>query len=242
MPGCAAVPFAGVGCNGEIAKETKSLYHSMDTSQMGQNVHDTLNTIKEFSALINTALLLSLLALGIRLFRSALSAKDAHLELLKERLAAAEDFSIERVRDRFKALREWYELSVSELQRQLDAVPDGSPQVLSIRSEAESRATLLSELSAELEDSAPMEKLSPELVCGKYSVVGRNPSRPSHGYMGTLQVVQEGDRLRGVWEIGPNRQRHEGVGLLHDNSLAFVFRYRNRSAVCNAMQSRGMLK
>ena len=183
-----------------------------------------ISQLTDFASLINTTLLVSLVVFAVRIMRTTLSAKDAQIELLRERLLAAQDFSVERSRDRFIALKEWYELSITELEHQLEKHSDKEEFKSLIRTEVDNRALLFDELSNR--NFGQPSFLTNNEMCGTFSVVGRNPYENTIGYFGTLTIKKNDLQLLGSWEIGPDKQRLEGVGFSQGVNIAFVFRYK----------------
>ena len=70
----------------------------------------------------------------------------------------------------------------------------------------------------------PMQ-YTPSQVCGTYLIAGSNPGAPEQVYSGELTISQAGDVLLAHWEIGPQKQAHEGTGLLAGDKVAVAFQY-----------------
>lgn len=201
-------------------------------------MNDLLQFFKEFGSLVNTALILSLGAIAFRIFRATIAQKDAELELLRERITTTEIFSVDGVSEKFRALkeyyekhlREWYETSLKQLEEEKRKAVESKESELQVRieEEIERRTSLMNEY-AERTDTAltTVPEISHSQVCGTYVVVGRNPRQPQFSYLGDLEIEEQGEVLLGTWKIGPMRQRHEGIGFLAGNMLAFTFKYTN---------------
>jgi hypothetical protein len=106
--------------NDRYSKSILSLYNP------SSHMTEMLNFLKEYSSLINTALILSLIGIGFKLFQATIAQKNSEIDVLKERMAIQETFSINNVTERFQALkdyyekhmREWYESSMKTLEEE----------------------------------------------------------------------------------------------------------------------------
>jgi hypothetical protein len=192
--------------------------------------------VREFGNLINTALILALVGIALKVLQGIIAQKDAQLAVLRERTDAAEAFSVSNVVEKFRALREWYEehlrtwyeTSITRLQEEKMKAVEAKQEELQLRIEEEiAKRTDLMATYAEMPGGAlgTTPQVSSGQVCGSYMVVGHNPQRSTGSYFGELRIGPFGEALCATWEIGGTKQCWYGIGLLLGNRLAFVFRH-----------------
>ncbi|HUU44879.1 MAG TPA: hypothetical protein VM118_04030 [Acidobacteriota bacterium] len=194
--------------------------------------------IREFGWVVNITVMVGLVGLLVAVYRVLIGAKNAQIDLLRQQLASARDSSIENVSARFRTLkeyyevqlREWHEASIRELQEEHRKALETrrlSDQTGITREMEERHAAIQAARLSDREVALSSQvSLSINDVCGEYSVVGRNPRAQGKSYRGTLTIRNVDEVLEGVWEVAAGSQRHEGVGIIHGNALAFVFRYK----------------
>ncbi len=203
-------------------------------------MNDLLQFFTEFGSIVNTALILCLVGIAFKIFRATIAQKDATLALLRERITVAETFSVDKVSEKFQALKEyyeihlrkWYEASLNRLEEEKRKAIESKDRDFQLRIEDEiAKRTSLMKKYAERMDTplGTIPQLSGSQVCGSYAVVGHNPLTPQFSYFGELQIKESGKVLLGTWEIGKIKQRHDGIGLLAGNMLAFTFKYTDSS-------------
>jgi hypothetical protein len=197
---------------------------------------ELLQFFKEFGSIVNTALILSLVGIAFKIFRTTIAQKNAEVAALKERMKVVETFSVDKVAEKFRALKEyyethlrdWYESSLRQLEEEKRKAIESKEKDFQRRIEEEiTRRTSLMSKYAEQADAAlgTIRQLSRSQVCGSYAVVGNNPTLRQLSYFGQLSIRESSEVLLATWEIGPMKQHHEGVGLLIGNMLAFTFKY-----------------
>lgn len=203
-------------------------------------MNDLLQFFTEFGSIVNTALILSLAGIAFKIFRATIAQKDAELALLRERITVAETFSVDKVSGKFQALKEyyeihlrnWYETSLNRLEEEKRKAIESKERGFQLRIEEEiaKRTSLMKKYAGRMDTAlGTTPQLSRSQVCGSYAVVGHNPLMPQFSYFGELQIKESGEVLLGTWEIGEMKQRHDGIGLLAANILAFTFKYTDAS-------------
>ncbi len=197
---------------------------------------DIIQFFGEFGGLLNTALILSLAGIAFKIFRATVAQKDAELAVLRERLVAAQTFSVEKVSEKFQALKDyyeihartWYEASLKRLEEEKRVAIESKEEDFQLRIEEEiARRTSSIKRYGKGSDS-PLGAVAPislSQVCGTYTAVGHNPLMPESSYIGELHIKESREVLLATWEIGEMKQRHEGIGILAGNMLAFAFQY-----------------
>ena len=199
-------------------------------------MNELLQFFREFGSIVNTALILSLAGIAFKIFRATIAQKDAELAVLRERIMAAETFSVDKVSEKFRALKDyyeihlqtWYETSLKRLEEEKRKAIESKEKDFQLRIEDEiaKRKSLMKKYAEQMDTALrTMPQLSRSEVCGTYAVVGHNPLMPQFSYFGELQIEERGEVLFGTWEIGAMKQRHEGIGILAGNMLAFNFKY-----------------
>ena len=196
-----------------------------------------LQFFREFGSMVNTALILLLAGILFKIFLLIIKLKDAAFKVLEERIKNVEIFSVDKVAEKFRALKEmyeihlrnWYETSLKHLEEENRKAIESKNMDFQLRIEEEiaKRKSLMKELSEQRATALEtMPQWSRPQVCGTYAVVGKHPLKPQESYFGELQIKEQGEVLLGTWEIDdPSKQRDEGIGLLVGNMLAFNFKH-----------------
>lgn len=181
---------------------------------------------KEFGNLIDTALILSLGGLLLKILHATIGQKDAQIAHLDSQLKAAEMFSAKNVKEQFDALQEWYDRSIRKLEQEKEkAVASSETQFREqIDEEIQKRTEIIEQYTEQGRPSIdPAADLLPYQVCGYYRVVGHNPHSPEISYFGELAIKQKWEVLYAEWSIGSAKQKLKGMGVVLGNALAFQF-------------------
>jgi hypothetical protein len=208
-------------------------------------MNEILDFLNKFGSLINTALLATILAIIIQVFRVLVTQKDAQIEVLKERSRMQETFSVENVVERFDALKryyevqlkEWYEASLQSLEiSKENAIAQKETEFQKrIEAEIQKRKEVVRNLTERSAEFDP-EPLKPSDVVGSYSITGHNPHTPDLTYFGVLTIRQNGSPERNLltahWRIGPKeKQQHVfGRGMQLGSIAAFHFLFGDEGA------------
>lgn len=181
---------------------------------------------KEFGDLINTALILSLGGLLIKILHATIGQKDASIDQLKTQLKTAEMFSAKNVKEQFDALQEWHDRSIRKLEEEKQKAIESNELNFKykIDEEIKKRTDILEQYTKQKRPSTDLivDPL-PHQIAGSYRVVGHNPHTPHISYFGELVIREKGDLLFADWSIGPMKQKFKGIGLLLGNAIAFQF-------------------
>ena len=193
---------------------------------MGQTGLPIVEFFKEFGNLINTALILSLGGLLLKILQATIGQKDAQIAHLDSQLKAAEMFSAKNVKEQFDALQEWYDRSIRKLeQEKLKAVESSETQFRKqIDDEIKKRTEIFEQYTEQGRPSIDLNAdLLPHQVSGNYRVVGHNPHSPDLSYFGELVIKERGEVLYADWTIGAAKQKLIGMGVVLGNAIAFQF-------------------
>jgi len=181
---------------------------------------------KNFGNLINTALIVSLGGLLGHILKATIGSKDAHIKLLEGQLKSSEMFAAKNVNEQFKALQEWYDRSVENLEQEKRKAIESKETELRLRIEEEisKRTEIVEQYSRQSRPSSDLFKDPlPEAISGAYRVVGHNPDSPEVSYFGEIKIREKGKILLANWSIGPQNQKFSGIGLALGNAVAFHF-------------------
>jgi len=195
---------------------------------------EILAFLRDYSSLINTALILSLVGIGFKIFQSTIVQKNSEIDVLKERIAIQETFSITNVTEKFQALRdyyekhlrEWYESSMKTLEEEKRKAIESRESEFQkrIEEEIQKRNEIMAQyVETDIAKQMKSLPLNLEQVCGSYKVTGYNPQSPWATYFGDLQIEKAGEILKATWSISMLKQHHEGVGVMIGNVLGFAY-------------------
>lgn len=198
---------------------------------------DTLLTdIQKFGSLINITILLAIFLYLTKIFKSIIKGKDTTIELMREQLGTAKEFSVENVTEKFRSLKEyyechlkkWYENSVEQLEAEKQRAIESKTKELEDRINEEiNKRTLLKDKYRYLPNSSRIvnDTFTPEDVCGTYAISGHNPSQSWKSYYGNMEIKKVNQIYEITWNIESGRpsQVFNGKGILLDNVISFVF-------------------
>lgn len=204
-------------------------------------MNEWVEIFNDYARIINVTLTVLLMGIVIHIFRAIIVQKDAAFKVLEERFKNVEIFTVDKVAEKFRALKEiyeihlgnWYDTSLKHLEEENRKAIESKENDFQLRIEEEiaKRKSLMKEY-AEQKDTAleTMPQWSRAQVCGTYAVVGQNPRTPQLSYFGELQIKERDEVLWGTWEIGAreigaSKQSNEGTGLLVGNALAFRYKH-----------------
>lgn len=196
------------------------------------SLDSVLATIKEFGALIGTGFLLAVGGVLYRVLRATIHQKEAQIEVLRERVKAAEALSFKRVDDEIGALvhiREWRQNSevFARVLESMGAREDDEHKARIERELAE-RTRIAEEHEAQRELSS-IERFpqSAEAFCGTYSVMGRICEGSANSYEGILEVRSKGEGVVSArWVIGPTKTEYSGYGVFAGGRLAIAYKFK----------------
>jgi hypothetical protein len=174
---------------------------------------------------------------------------DAIIEQQKERLLLLEEqlriqsgFTVEKVNERFHALKEyydkhltdWYEKSIETLNEEKQVAITNLDKEYQSRLAEEIRLRTELKKKYEIHINQSQEKvsfdspISPKDIIGTFSVIGMNPgSFPSYriGYFGKVDIKQLGETFSVTWTIDSAlpTQIFQGTGILSRNVFSVAF-------------------
>lgn len=195
-----------------------------------------LASLKEFGGLISTGFLLVAGGVLYKVMRSTIKQREAHIELLRERLKAGEGSSLTRFADDIdaverilKVFREWLRNSESSAQdiASMASEKDGVHKAR-IERELAARARIVHEHEAHPElRSLEIMPQSIEAFFGIYSVIGKVSEGTFNSYEGILEVKSKGEGVVSArWVIGPTGTEYSGHGVFEGGRLAIAYKFR----------------
>jgi hypothetical protein len=199
---------------------------SSEERSMNQAGLPIVEFFKEFGNLIDTALIVSLGGLLLKILRATIGQKEAQIANLGSQLKAAEMFSAKNVKEQFDALQEWYDRSIRKLEDERQkAVASSEIQFRKkIDDEIAKRTEIFERYTKQGRPSSDLTAdLKPHQLRGNYRVVGHNPHSPQVSYFGELVIKEREEVLYADWTIGPTKQKLTGLGVVLGNAIAFQF-------------------
>lgn len=186
----------------------------------------SIEFIKEFAAVINTALLVSFMLIFLKLYSSYQSVRQAEINLLYEKNEALKLFTVENANKQITNLKEWHQESMRQLEIEKEKAL--ITQKIEFQNIIENEIKLRNELNEKLK-TTPKElsyisEPGIEQFVGEYFVVGKSPGEINNNdsYHGNLLIeIIEGE-ITATWEIA-GKQKFSGVGLLHGDQLSIYY-------------------
>lgn len=202
-------------------------------------MNEVLAFFKDFSGLINIVIVLAMVGLLYKLFQQTIASKDAKIALLTHQLEATKDFSIDHVTEKFRSLKEyyevhlhqWYEESIRQLEEEKQKAIKSKEEELIQRLEEEmkKRERLREKYDSQVAEGRALRMRAEDVeVCGAYIVVGRNPYATEMNYFGELDVRNNGEVYDVTWNIARGTQCFNGIGLLNGTIFSVAFKEKSR--------------
>lgn len=196
------------------------------------NLESFLKVLREFGALISAGFLLTAGAVLYRVFRATIRQKEAQIDVLRERVEAAEALSFKCVGDQINGaerIREWLQNSVDSA-RELEflSTRDQKAHMWRIERELAERRRIAEEHEARGDESfAEHTPQVAEAFCGTYSIIGRVCEGSTESYEGILDIQSKGEGVvTARWVIGPTKTEHLGHGVFSGGRLAIAYRFK----------------
>jgi len=187
---------------------------------------DIIDFIRDFGSVIDLIFILALFGILFKINKQTLSQKDAHIQLLNERIAVAEQYSVEKFANKYHSLKVFYENSIDALEiEKQEAIKN-------------KEGKLITQIEEEIKKREEMKKRYTEIInkfnelredidnidiCGKYKIMGKNPGSTSYSYSGMLEINKTGEIYSLFWRMRKPDRQFRGVGLLKGNLLSVAF-------------------
>jgi hypothetical protein len=163
-------------------------------------------------------------------------AQAKQISLMEERLRNMEPYSVEKVQDKFEALKkfydsnmkDWYQSEVQKLEVERDTALEKKENEFAHQLEMEIRDRASTQekyesLVAELDARVPLSlrRLPLRALAGSFRVTGGIDGEPASSYSGTLEIESRQQTAAVVWSLGATR--YLGTGFIVCNHFIVFF-------------------
>jgi hypothetical protein len=188
-----------------------------------------MDIFREFSGIINLALLFSLSAIVFKIQSGIIKNKETLIDILRVQNESIKKFDTTKNLSGITLLEEQNKVttnilvdSIKALERQYEKVHlenESNKQV--IEKELLRRQSIVNSIKENSKLIIKENKL--DYLCGKYFVTGTNSESLNNEYYGEVKIGRTGDLLEASWEIGSFKEKHEGLGFCYGDSIAFLW-------------------
>jgi len=187
---------------------------------------DIIDFFQEFGGIIAVIFIIALFGIIYRIFDQALLERDAQIQSLKEKIADAGQFSVEKSAHTFYSTNDPSEhsIEVHEIQKPVLLTDEESRLIAQIEQEIGKPGGLKKRYPEIITKSGELRENTDTIdICGKYKIVGKNPGSASFDYFGTLEINKTGETYSLFWKLQKPERQFRGAGLLKDNVVSVAF-------------------